>query len=468
MDTRASKVLGVIILEALVDSPLLTLFLLVLLGGGCLYPFIRASRKPERIDLFEPIFLSSAYFFLLFVLRGFYTLFKGSQFITLPIEPILQRCFNLALIYLLPSLGCFYLGYFGPWGGRVAATLPNLGTAWSVPRLRNLGPLVVLLGVGFHIALIQMLGGFNTYMNTKSETLTASGTAYLYMGTHLLPLLLAVVTTQWASGKKGYLVNFTVLVPILLFVSAISGSKGVFFNPILMVIIVYNYLKNPVRPVYFLSFVLSVIVLMPFFNIYRQAPDVRLIWDYTIEGLVTRDPIEFAMYQVMTRFYGIDSLILIIKDTPGVMSFQYGATVAPFFVSWIPRQLWEGKPVISFGKVFGETYMSDHFAGTGTAASPTILGEGYVNFHLPGMLIVAFLLGLMLRIIYIWLIRRNKGGPGVFAYAALFMFLVLAWENVIAALLSFLLAYAGLIFGMVYLFRSRSCTTTVVPGRVVP
>ena len=97
-------------------------------------------------------------------------------------------------------------------------------------------------------------------------------------------------------------------------------------------------------------------------------------------------------------------------------------------MAWVPRQLWEDKPIVSFGKVFGETYLGEHFAGTGVSASATIVGEGYLNFHVPGMLAAAFLMGLVLRLAYEWLITRNRGGPGVFLYATLFLPLATAWE----------------------------------------
>lgn len=157
----------------------------------------------------------------------------------------------------------------------------------------------------------------------------------------------------------------------------------------------------------------------------------------------------------MSRFYGIDSLTLIVRDTPKVMDFQHGKTIAPLFVAWVPRQLWEDKPTISFGKVFAEKYMGQHFAGTGTSASPTVLGEAYLNWHLPGLLLVAFLSGVILRVVYAWLIQRNFGVPAVFLYSQIFLFLFMFWEASIAGLLAERIASLAILMVLVFMIGQR-------------
>ena len=93
------------------------------------------------------------------------------------------------------------------------------------------------------------------------------------------------------------------------------------------------------------------------------------------------------------------------------MDYQYGKTILPVFVAWIPRQLWPQKPIVVFGKIFSETYFFKWFTGTRAAASPTVVGEGYINFNFPGMLLVSFLCGIFLRSSYEYCIKRNFGLP---------------------------------------------------------
>lgn len=152
----------------------------------------------------------------------------------------------------------------------------------------------------------------------------------------------------------------------------------------------------------------------------------------------------------MSRFYGIDSLTLIVRDTPKVMDFQHGKTIAPIFVAWIPRQLWEDKPTISFGKVFAEKYLGWYFAGTSTSASPTVLGEAYLNWQLPGLLLVALFSGVIIRMAYAWLIQRNFGMPAVFLYSQVFLYLFMFWEASIAGLLAERVAALAMLLAMVF------------------
>jgi hypothetical protein len=145
---------------------------------------------------------------------------------------------------------------------------------------------------------------------------------------------------------------------------------------------------------------------------------------------------EFVIRHGMSRFYGIDSLTLIVRDTPATMDYQYGQTIYPLFVAWIPRQIWEDKPIVSFGKVFAEEYLGDFFAGTGVSGSPTLLGEAYLNWHVIGMLAVAFLSGVLVRTVYLWLVHENFGAPAIFVYSQIFLYLFTFWEASIAGLVA--------------------------------
>ena len=157
----------------------------------------------------------------------------------------------------------------------------------------------------------------------------------------------------------------------------------------------------------------------------------------------------------MSRFYGIDSLAIIIRDTPTAMDFQHGKTVLPLFVAWVPRQIWEDKPTISFGKMFAEIYLGEFFAGTGTSASPTLLGEAYLNWHLPGLLLASLLSGVIIRVAYFWLIQRNLGAPAVFVYSQFFLYFFTFWEASIAGLLAERIASLVMLMAMVFLIGRR-------------
>src|SRR4029077_11185016 len=186
--------------------------------------------------------------------------------------------------------------------------------------------------------------------------------------------------------------------PLSLVVGFLSGSKGAFLTPFLFILIALHYLKKPVRIRSILAVGAVVVLVFPVFNAYRQVQDVTQL----AQTLQSGTPLDVeSLAQVgMSRFYGIDAMTYVIRDTPAVMDFQLGQTVWPLTYSLVPRQLWPDKPTVSFGKIFAETYFGRFFHGTGIAAAPTVVGEAYINFHLPGMLLTALWCGFILRLAY--------------------------------------------------------------------
>ena len=171
------------------DSEALTVVQIALLGVACCYPLLRARRKGAEVDVFELVYPSTAYFFLLFVVRGVYTLSLGSAFISPPVDLATRRALNLAFAYLFPALAAFYAGYYGTYASQLARRLPDLPVRWSASRLASWGWAATAAGAASYLLLIQSLGGFSAYLSSKSETLTAAGTSYLAIGNSLLPAI---------------------------------------------------------------------------------------------------------------------------------------------------------------------------------------------------------------------------------------------------------------------------------------
>ena len=75
------------------------------------------------------------------------------------------------------------------------------------------------------------------------------------------------------------------------------------------------------------------------------------------------------------------------------LSLQYGQTIARWALAPIPRSLWRDKPVIPPGPEIGHEVYGQPVAGV----PPSLVGELYWNFHLPGVIVGAFAFGMLLR-----------------------------------------------------------------------
>ena len=395
-------------------------------------PLIRLFLNTKR-DLFEPVYWASAYFILIFGIRSIYAMLFGTPFLGNP--PFSLETVNawiIALIYAIASFLIFLIGYYSKFGAALAKTLPLLPRHWSLTKIMLFVPLATGIGFLALSVLIIYFGGLEIFLTRKQLTLTAGGTTYLYLlvGFIQYALFIAYITALIHRKMRA---TALLLLAIVLIIGFASGSKGSVLFPILSFLVIRNYFKRPIQLKHLLIIALLAIFVFPFFNVYRSLSDLNQVLAAAI-GIFDRP--NLIVHHIMDRFHDMDSLIFIIRDTPETMDFQMGKTIAPLFVAWIPRVLWPDKPVISFAKIFGETYYAPWFAGTGTAPSPTIIGDAYINFHVGGMLWIALASGILLRTLYEYLIHRSFGPSGVFVYVAILPFLLLFWESDIAGLLS--------------------------------
>jgi oligosaccharide repeat unit polymerase len=265
-----------------------------------------------------------------------------------------------------------------------------------------------------------------------------------------------LLSQSYREGGRGFLAYFLIF-PSLLILGVLSGSKALFLSPIISAMILHHYLKNKIRIKSFLYLGALVIIIIPIFNIYRSIKSGVIIADL-FQGNAFQLNSEFMIRHTMARFYGIDSLTLIVRDTPSLMEYQLGNTIWPLLVAWIPRQLWEDKPIISFGKIFSENYLGEFFGDTGVSASPTILGELYLNWHILGIFFGVLISGVLLRFVYSFLIQKKIIVSGVFIYSQVFIVLFTFWEASIAGMFAQIGVTVILLCTLVFLIRSNRRT----------
>ena len=95
----------------------------------------------------------------------------------------------------------------------------------------------------------------------------------------------------------------------------------------------------------------------------------------------------------------------LLESIPETLPFQHGKTIARWGLAPIPRSLWADKPVIPPGPEIGRTLYDQRVAGV----PPSLVGELYWNFSLPGVVIGAFGFGVLLH----WLQARFLAGGDV-------------------------------------------------------
>ena len=442
--------------ENLILSYFLTSIIFLIVLGTIIFVVRRT-----KFDIFELIYWSLGYFLLIFGINAIYIFIYGSPFLGYP--PFDSRtllAFNLSLFYVIMSLIVFLIGYYSKFGVSLGNTLPPLPKTWNKGKAKIIIPIFSILGLFFHYVLIKRLGGFYYFLLHKQEITTSGiqGNYYVAWGASLLVYAFFVAYFFWLKSRVFSILTWGILFPVNFILALLSGSKGSLLGMVFPMLIMFHYLKKGIHVKHMILFLACGAALFPIFNIYRG--DFANVTELLLHGRerisTIGENIETLVPEILHRFTGIDNLTLIIRDTPDIMGYQCGKTMAPILVAWVPRRLWKGKPIISFGKVFSVKYHG--FRGpviSAPAEAPTIIGEGYVNFHLAGLLFVAFITGALSRLVYYYCIHKNRGDSSIFAYTFLLTTLLRIWEWNISGWVTGFLPTVFTIFVICFLLKAN-------------
>ena len=111
----------------------------------------------------------------------------------------------------------------------------------------------------------------------------------------------------------------------------------------------------------------------------------------------------------------LEHFAVLIERTPEVWDYQYGRTILLLATKFIPRALWRSKPDTSVDAMFYQQYLGYPRGLRGGGASMTTSGDFYLNFHVPGVLLGMFTVGLLFRYFQRFLIGRGRDNRVVIA-----------------------------------------------------
>jgi hypothetical protein len=115
---------------------------------------------------------------------------------------------------------------------------------------------------------------------------------------------------------------------------------------------------------------------------------------------------------VLREFVALDSFSTIIAVGPREFPFRYGGTYLDSVLFVIPRAIWPAKPR-SFGLAVGR-----YLFAVETDIPPGYIGELYINFHVAGIVVGMYLLGLLLRKAHQWTINGDPVALTVYSVVA--------------------------------------------------
>lgn len=115
---------------------------------------------------------------------------------------------------------------------------------------------------------------------------------------------------------------------------------------------------------------------------------------------------------------GDDSLARVVALTPTEVPYWRGKTYSALPYLFIPRLLWQQKPKRQIWHEFGMAYRYLAANDPCTSVTFNVFSEGYLNYGIAGMIVSAFLLGVLSGFAELISQNWNPSGPLAFAFAS--------------------------------------------------
>jgi hypothetical protein len=316
--------------------------------------------------------------------------------------------------YLVPAVGLAVLAY-------VAIAV---GYHLSFPRLRPSSLIRVrMVGIKpmFFLAFLGFLGQSAAILVSRSLAAQKGVSGVLSALQQLSPLFMAAWFLAWYiawQGDRHWTRRFLaplVLVPQIIYaIYGTMGGKAFTITLCGLPAIAYWYVRGRL-PVRWLVTVLllAVFVVFPLYNSFRYQDrqlDTGRRLEKTMAEAQTWNRKEYFQRSVeafVVRLAIVTSPAAVVRAVPRWVEYENGRTLRLGVLSFIPRVLWPGKPILQTGHEFGRTFGLLNLVDNETLVACTLVGEMYWNFGVVGVALWALLVGCVFR----WVYRRyGEGG----------------------------------------------------------
>lgn len=449
---------------------ILQIFILLIL---CIIPFL----IEKVLEIYNLILIISLLYFIRFGIGALYMLWYPRYF-DYYIGQNYINALNNGILFVSLCFLFFLLGYYSfnyskilhKFLSNIINSLPQI-THYEITK-KNFFIFIIF---SIFISIISNLIIFKegAYLFLKSGTsILATKFSYLNVLLYYMSLVQVIVICilflkYLINNKKIYLL-FTLFLLTINFIYAVAtGSKAEILLPFFLLFIIYSIIKKtPIKIILFTSLI-SIFLVFPFSTIYRSLHSDSITinierainkYSYLLSNFNIKIIKLFFFNSIALRTNQMGVITAIVKNTPKIWNFKMGSTYMQFFISLIPRIIWHSKPIIGVnGNVFGRDYGILQVNDYHTSVGITWIGEMFINFGWFGI-IIAFLWGLLYKIIYIYFFKDGKPNMlGTLIYSFTLYFLIR--DNVFVYMFSGLLKFYVFLFFVFLIFKKRILKT---------
>ena len=273
------------------------------------------------------------------------------------------------------------------------------------------------------------------------------------------------------------------LIPPSMIVAFTTGSKRFFLMSLIMVALTHVLVTRRIRARYVIGGLVAITLLYPLSQFFREVISLgrtlgplailqdpgRVLAQISefLSGANFSEYVQAGLRATGNRLNLLGIVTVIVRDTPEIVPFQGGWTIGNAFLAFIPRIVWPGKPLITFGKWVTENYSApgtDVVSDTGASW----VGELFFNFGFTGVILGMAILGVYFRALHESLFRADAPVPAVLASVAVLLCTVTTLEMGMIAPINGIVFTCGMIVMVHFFVRTFTAPPRSTPARASP
>ncbi len=404
------------------------IFLSLILSLILVLMYVVDSKKNK--DIFSPVKLSTLFLFVYnvpFIINYYFDKNIIDSRIDAKVED-LDSTMIIYILYMIFGVFALYLGINFSRKRKMKKINKNRGFHFfnleSEARYLTATILVFSLGLIFYIDFIQSVGGFTFWLNNiANRAAFTTGNGYSTLFISLLPI--SVYFYIGTFNFKNNMLKKIILISLVLFTFIILttlGGRKSSLEFVIFCIIIWNYKIGKIK-----NLKKKILLLSPLAIFYMIAiPILRTSQD--IMGYITdiggfSKEVLSNLTSIITEVSYVGHYLFIINYFDN-HEFWLGKTFKDLFFVVIPRSFYPDKPPVDDG-----VYVKSLVEGMNIAPNapyttlyksslpPETFGNMYLNFGFIGVLIGMFLLGLIFRQSYEYMIKNEYNLFSILIYA---------------------------------------------------
>ena len=421
-----------IVCEVMIIEAAWPAFLTLILFALLMIPIVIRFLK-RRFDLFETAIWVIIIYSWCYVLRPAYMIIThtGHMYLSLD-ETERDRLLVLALGYSILGIIFFFAGYRLPLCKLISRRLPYPAPLWDKRAANIVVFLFTIVGAAASIIYINANGGFIFYVTHinwfRGESLNIR-LAFLAWGFDLFPIASCILLLTVLYSRRqlalytlifiAYIFGCTIMLSLL-------GGRALVVSYWLMAALLFHYSKRQLRLSYILLVLPLIFLYIAVGGLIREqlfsVPDRNIS---TLPEIFLR--VSFLAESMFGKFVNspdadaMDVFMALLRGVPSEFPFQYGKQFLDLLKALVPAGLLPVSRESFRVYLLGEQIRNVWWPWYGGGTPPSILGFLYLNFHIFGIAIGMFILGLFSKIVYSYF-RHNHENKGVMLFYSLTLF----------------------------------------------